>query len=154
MRVGGRKHRLFDAVYVHFGLCWQFWKHDIASAADLALAVLPLLDGVDDDLRAIGAANDLTIEAGRLIGHSNDGKGSGESHREAGAPGLPELEPVPVRWDSVDPACVVVGVITNPRITLFLATARQLAMQIFEQRTGVTPEEAVFQRAVAAALGG
>ena len=48
---------------------------------------------------------------------------------------------------------VVVDVITNPRITLFLAAARQLAMQIFEQRTGVTPEEAVVQRAVAAALG-
>jgi shikimate dehydrogenase len=29
----------------------------------------------------------------------------------------------------------------------------QLAMQIFEQWTGVTPEEAVFQRAVAEALG-
>ena len=58
-----------------------------------------------------------------------------------------------MRWDSVDPACVVVDVITNPRLTPFLATARQLAMQIFEQRTGVTPEEAVVQRAVAAALG-
>ena len=79
----------------------------------------------------------------------------------------PELEPVPVRWDTVDPACVVVDVITNPRITPFLATARQhccpvvdgvemlvqLAMQIFEQWTGVTPEEAVLQRAVAEALG-
>ena len=29
----------------------------------------------------------------------------------------------------------------------------QLAMQIFELWTGVTPEEAVFQRAVAEALG-
>ena len=29
----------------------------------------------------------------------------------------------------------------------------QLAMQIFQRWTGVTPEEAVFQRAVAAALG-
>lgn len=79
----------------------------------------------------------------------------------------PELEPVPVRWDTVDPACVMVDVITNPRITPFLATARsrgcpvvdgvemlvQLAMQIFEQWTGITPEEAVFQRAVAEALG-
>jgi shikimate dehydrogenase len=58
-------------------------------------------------------------------------------------------------------------VITNPRITPFLATARdhgcrivdgvemlvQLAMQIFEQWTGVKPEEKVFQRAVAEALG-
>ena len=79
----------------------------------------------------------------------------------------PELEPVPVRWETVDPACVVVDVITNPRITPFLATARrhgcpvvdgvemlvQLAMQIFEQWTGITPEEAVFQRAAAEALG-
>ncbi len=37
--------------------------------------MLPLLDDVDGDVRAIGAANDLTIEAGRLIGHNNDGKG-------------------------------------------------------------------------------
>jgi shikimate dehydrogenase len=29
----------------------------------------------------------------------------------------------------------------------------QLAMQIFQRWTGVTPQEAVFQRAVAAALG-
>jgi len=67
----------------------------------------------------------------------------------------------------VQPGCVVVDVITNPRITPFLATARergcpivdgvemlvQLAMQIFEQWTGVTPEEGVFQKAVAEALG-
>jgi shikimate dehydrogenase len=79
----------------------------------------------------------------------------------------PELEPVPVRWDSVDPGCVVVDVITNPRITPFLAAAGergcpvvdgvemlvQLAIQIFEQWTGLVPEEAVFQRAVAQALG-
>ena len=61
----------------------------------------------------------------------------------------------------------MVDAITNPRITPFLATARergcpvvdgvemlvQLAMQIFQQWTGVTPEEGVFQRAVAEALG-
>jgi shikimate dehydrogenase len=79
----------------------------------------------------------------------------------------PELEPVPVRWDTVDPGCVVVDVITNPRITPFLAAARergcpvvdgvemlvQLAIQIFERWTGLVPDEAVFQRAVAQALG-
>ncbi|MFM8660607.1 MAG: hypothetical protein ACKOCI_04550 [Cyanobium sp.] len=79
----------------------------------------------------------------------------------------PELEPVPLQWATLDPACVVVDVITNPRITPFLATGRergcpvvdgvellvQLAMQIFERWTGVTPEEKVFQRAVAEALG-
>ena len=37
----------------------------------------------------------------------------------------PELEDVPLAWDTLDPACVVVDVITNPRITPFLATARQ-----------------------------
>ena len=70
-------------------------------------------------------------------------------------------------WDSIDPACAVVDVITNPRITPFLSTARergcpivdgvemlvQLAMEIFQRWTGVTPDEAVFQRAVAEALG-
>jgi len=260
--------RMFDAVYAHYGLPWQFWKNDIVSEADLALAVpalaplgyrgfaitvpykvavIPLLDEVDDDVKAIGAANYVTIEKGRLIGHNNDGKGvvkaiekvaplrgqhvvmlgAGGAGRAmaveiawAGAAQLtlvtrreaqgreaaalvekasgvtchwqpwttdevgipegttllmnathlgcaPELEPVPVRWDTVDPACTVVDVITNPRITPFLATARQrgcpivdgvemlvqLAMQIFERWTGVTPEETVFQRAVAEALG-
>jgi shikimate dehydrogenase len=258
---------MFDAVYAHYGLNWQFWKNDIADEHDLALAiaalrplgyrgvgitvpykvaVIPLLDDVDDDVRAIGAANYLTIEDGRLIGHNNDGKGvvraiekvaplrgqrvvmlgaggagramavemawAGAAHltlvtrREAqgqevadivrqasGVPCdwqewnnpvrvpegttllmnathlgcAPELEPVPVHWDSVDSACVAVDVITNPRITPFLATARergcvcvdgvemlvQLAMQIFTRWTGVTPEESVFQTAVAEALG-
>jgi shikimate dehydrogenase len=258
---------MFDAVYAHYGLPWQFWKNDIASETDLALAVkalrplgyrgvgitvpykvavIPLLDAVDDDVRAIGAANYLTIEAGRLIGHNNDGKGvvkaiekvtplagqrvvmlgaggagramavelawagaaqltlvtrrqgQGEEvaatvTRASGVPAVwqpwqgevavpegttllmnathlgcaPELEPVPLQWATLDPACVVVDVITNPRITPFLATARergcpvvdgvemlvQLAMLIFERWTGVTPEETVFQRAVAEALG-
>ena len=67
----------------------------------------------------------------------------------------------------MDPQCIAVEVITNPRITPFLAAARdhgcpvvdgvemlvQLAMQIFERWTGITPDEAVFQRAVAEALG-
>ena len=259
--------RMFDAVYAHYGLPWQFWKNDIANSDDLALAikalrplgyrgvgitvpykvaVIPLLDTVDGDVEAIGAANYLTIENGRLIGHNNDGKGvvkaiekvaplkgqrvvmlgaggagramavelawAGAAHltlitrreeqgrevaatvtRASGVPAewqpwngevavpaettllmnathldcAPELEPVPLMWDTLDPACVVVDVITNPRITPFLATARQrgcpvvdgvemlvqLAMQIFEQWTGVTPEEGVFQRAVAEALG-
>ena len=259
--------RMFDAVYAHYGLPWQFWKNDIATEQDLALAVaalrplgyrgmgitvpwkvavIPHLDAIDADVEAIGAANYLTIEAGRLIGHNNDGKGvvkainkvtelrgqrvvmlgaggagramaveiawAGAAHltlvtrREAQgrevadlvqrASGVssdwlpwqgevavpagttllmnathlgcaPELEPVPLLWDTLDPGTTVVDVITNPRLTPFLATARsrgcpivdgvemlvQLAMQIFEQWTGITPEEEVFQQAVAAALG-
>jgi len=259
--------RMFDAVYSHYGLPWQFWKNDIATEADLARAIgalvplgyqgmcitvpykvaaMPLLDAVDDDVRAIGAANYITIEQGRLIGHNNDGKGvvkaieklaplrgqhvvmlgAGGAGRAmaveiawAGAAQLtlitrreqqgrevaeivtrvsgvpchwmpwqaplvmpsgtsllmnathlgcaPELEAVPVDWSSVDPQCIAVDVITNPRITPFLAAARdhgcpvvdgvemlvQLAMQIFERWTGITPDEAVFQRAVAEALG-
>jgi shikimate dehydrogenase len=259
--------RMFDAVYAHHGLPWQFWKSDIATPADLALAVaalrplgyrgigitvpwkvevIPLLDAVDDDVRAIGAANYLTIEEGRLIGHNNDGKGvvraiekqtplagqrvvmlgaggagramavelawAGAAHltlvtrreeqgrevaatvtRASGVPAewqpwqgavavpagttllmnathlgcAPALEPVPLQWDTVAAGCTVVDVITNPRLTPFLITARdrgcpivdgvemlvQLAMQIFERWTGITPEEAVFQRAVAEALG-
>jgi len=259
--------RMFDAVYAHYGLNWQFWKNDIANEQDLALAVaalrplgyrgmaitvpwkvavIPLLDDIDADVRAIGAANYMTIESGRLIGHNNDGKGvvkaiakvtplqgarvvmlgAGGAGRAmavelawAGAAQLtlvtrreeqgrevaervrsasgvpaewqawqspvtvpsgttllmnathlgcaPDLEPVPLNWQSVDPSCTVVDVITNPRITPFLQTARergcpivdgvemlvQLAMQIFERWTGITPEESVFQKAVAAALG-
>ena len=259
--------RMFDAVYSHYGLQWQFWKNDIASEQDLAkaiaalqplgyqgmaitvpykVAVIPMLDAVDDDVRAIGAANYITIEQGRLIGHNNDGKGvvkaiekvaplkgrkvvmlgaggagramaveiawagaaqltlvtrrEAQGHevaelvqRASGVPChwqsweaplqvpagtdllmnathlgcAPELEPVPVDWASVEPGCIAVDVITNPRITPFLAAARehgcpvvdgvemlvQLAMQIFERWTGITPEEAVFQTAVAEALG-
>ena len=259
--------RMFDAVFAHYGLHWQFWKNDIASEDDLALAiaalrplgyqgmaitvpykvaVIPMLDAVDDDVRAIGAANYITIEQGRLIGHNNDGKGvvkaiekvaplkgrrvvmlgAGGAGRAmpvemawAGAEQLtlitrreaqgrevaelvqrasgvpchwhpwqaplqvpsgtdllmnathlgcaPELEPVPVAWSSVDPGCIAVDVITNPRITPFLSAARahgcpvvdgvemlvQLAIQIFERWTGISPDEAVFQQAVAEALG-
>jgi len=79
----------------------------------------------------------------------------------------PALEPVPIDWSSVGPGCLAVDVITNPRITPFLQTARehgcgvvdgvemlvQLAMQLFTLWTGIAPEEEVFQRAVAAALG-
>ena len=88
--------RMFDAVYAHYGLHWQFWKCDVASEADVGAAIagvralgfagacitvpykvasIPHLDEVDADVRAIGAANYMTIEAGRLIGHNNDGKG-------------------------------------------------------------------------------
>ena len=34
--------RMFDAVYAHHGLHWQFWKNDIADERDLALAVAAL----------------------------------------------------------------------------------------------------------------
>jgi shikimate dehydrogenase len=88
--------RMFDAVYAHHQLPWQFWKCDVASEAALPAAIagvralgfagacitvpykvasIPHLDAVDDDVRAIGAANYMTIEDGRLIGHNNDGKG-------------------------------------------------------------------------------
>jgi len=258
---------MFDAVYSHYGLNWQFWKSDVPSVellrpavAGLAplgyrgvgitvpykVEVIPLLDEVDDDVKAIGAANYLTIENGRLIGHNNDGKGvakaiqkqrslKGEhvvmlgaggagramaveiawagaaqltlvTRREAqgrevaeritavsGVPAqwqawsapvqvpagttllmnathlgcAPDLEPVPIDWSSVEPGCLAVDVITNPRMTPFLQKARergcdvvdgvemlvQLAMQLFTLWTGMVPEEEVFQRAVAAALG-
>jgi shikimate dehydrogenase len=95
------------------------------------------------------------------------GSGAARGHDPADECHTTGLEPVPVTWSTVDPACVVVDVITNPRITPFLATARergcpvlggvemlvQLAMQIFQRWTGVTPEEEVFEGAVADALG-
>ena len=259
--------RMFDAVYAHYGLHWQFWKCDVASERDVAaaiagvralgfagacitvpykVAVIPHLDEVDADVHAIGAANYMTIEAGRLIGHNNDGKGvvkaiekvtpikgkrvamlgaggagramavelawAGAAHltiitrREsqgvevaelvtqasrvpaawlpwAGEAAIPDgtqilmnathlgcapgREAVPVRWSSIPATTTVVDVITNPRITPFLQAARargcpvvdgvemlvQLAMQIFAAWTGITPEESVFQQAVAHALG-
>ena len=88
--------RMFDAVYSHYGLNWQFWKCDVASEKELGaalagvralgfagacitvpykVAAIPYLDEADADVRAIGAVNWMTIEGGRLIGHNNDGKG-------------------------------------------------------------------------------
>lgn len=258
--------RMFDAVYAHYGLHWQFWKCDIQSVHDLSVAIpgaralgfsgfcitvpykiaaIPCLDAVDDDVRMIGATNYVTFEHGRMIGHNNDGKGvvkaiekvtpiAGKRVAMLGAGGAgramaveiaragaahmslitrreeqgrdvaelvqrgtgvsaewspwrgnaaipegtgillnathlgaaPELESVPVDWASISSATTVVDVITNPRITPFLETARrkgcpvvdgvemlvQLAMQIFESWTGISPDERVFQDAVAKAL--
>jgi shikimate dehydrogenase len=258
--------KMFDAVYAHYGLNWQFWKIDVGSVDEIPtamagakvmgfsgfgitvpykIAVIDCLDDVDDDVRVIGASNYVTFEDGRMIGHNNDGKGvvkaiekvtsivgkrvvmlgaggAGRSmaveiaragaahltiltrretqgvevaemvHRATGVPtewkewlgnislpggsdivlnathlgALPECELVPINWDSVTADVTVVDVITNPRITRFLATARdkgcpvvdgvemlvQLAMQIFEAWTGICPDEHVFQTAVARAL--
>ena len=259
--------QMFDEVYAHYGLCWQFWKCDVNSENKIAAAIagiralgfagacitvpykvvsIPHLDEVDNDVRAIGAVNYMTIKNGRLIGHNNDGKGvvkaiqkvtpikgkrvvmlgaggagramavelawAGASHltlitrresqgvevaqtvtKASGVPtewvqwtgevlvpdstdilmnathlgAAPELESVPVNWGSVSKSTTVVDVITNPRITPFLKTARdkgcpivngvemlvQLAMQIFKDWTGIKPDEVIFQRAVAKALG-
>ncbi|WP_374088501.1 shikimate dehydrogenase [Methylomicrobium lacus] len=259
--------RMFDEVYAHYGLHWQFWKCDVTSENNIPAAVagvralgfagacitvpykvvsIPHLDEIDEDVKAIGAVNYMTIKDGRLIGHNNDGKGvvkaiqkvtpiagkrvvmlgaggagramavelawAGASHltlitrreaqgtevaqtvtRASGVPAewvqwsgevcvpegtdilmnathlgaAPQLEPVPVNWGTVSKSTTVVDVITNPRITPFLNASRdmgcpivngvemlvQLAMQIFEAWTGIKPDEAVFQRAVAKALG-
>jgi shikimate dehydrogenase len=259
--------QMFDAVFAHYGLHWQFWKSDVATEAQVGAAIggiralgfagacitvpwkvasIPFLDEVDADVKAIGAANYMTIREGRLIGHNNDGKGvvkairkiteiqgtrvvmlgaggagramavelawAGASHltlitrreaqgvevaqtvtRASGVPCdwqpwvgevqvpagtqilmnathlgcAPEMEPVPVNWETISPETTLVDVITNPRITPFLKAAQekgcpivdgvemlvQLAMQIFEEWTEIKPEEKIFQQAVAKALG-
>ena len=259
--------QMFNAVFEHYGLNWQFWKFDISSTQDLPAAIrgaqalgfsgfcitvpykidaIPNLDEVDEDVSAIGAANYVTFENGRMVGHNNDGKGvvkaiqkvtpiagkrvamlgaggagramaveiarAGAAHltiitrresqgvevanlvqRVTGVPtqwllwngcitipegtqillnathlgALPQLEPVPVDWNSIAATATVVDVITNPRHTPFLQTALekgcavvdgvemlvQLAMQIFEAWTGIKPDESVFQKAVESALG-
>lgn len=259
--------QMFNAVFEHYGLNWQFWKFDISSTQHLPAAIrgaqalgfsgfcitvpykidaIPNLDEVDKDVSAIGAANYVTFENGRMVGHNNDGKGvvkaiqkvtpiAGKRVAMLGAGGagramaveiaragaahltiitrresqgvevanlvqratgvstqwllwdgciaipegtqillnathlgaLPQLEPVPVDWNSISATATVVDVITNPRHTPFLQTALgkgcavvdgvemlvQLAMQIFEAWTGIKPDEGVFQKAVEAALG-
>ncbi len=83
---------MFDAVYAHYGLPWQFWKCDVA-AQDLPAAIagtralgfrgygitvpykiaaIPHLDAVDEDVRVIGAANYVTVECAppKPNGHS------------------------------------------------------------------------------------
>lgn len=88
--------QMFDAVFQHYGLNWQFWKSDVASEAQVEAAIggfralgfagacitvpykvaaIPFLDEVDQDVIAIGAVNYMTVKEGRLIGHNNDGKG-------------------------------------------------------------------------------
>ncbi|MDA0292480.1 MAG: hypothetical protein O3A75_02945 [Verrucomicrobia bacterium] len=160
------------------------------------VAVIPLLDEADDDVCAMaveiawaGAAMMTLVmrrakqdcEAAALVEKASGVPSQRQAWQQevevpAGTTLLmnathlgcaPELEPVPVLWDTVSTDCAVVAVITNPRITPFLATARdrgcrtvdgvemlvQLAMQIFQRWTGLAPEEKVFQRAVAEALG-
>ena len=88
--------RMFDMVYAHYGLNWQFWKVNIHSVGELPAAiagakamgfsgfcitvpykisVIQNLDEFDDDVRVIGAANYVTFNEGLMIGHNNDGKG-------------------------------------------------------------------------------
>lgn len=88
--------QMFDMVYRHYGLNWRFWKADVGSEAEVGSAIggiralgfagacitvpykvasIPFLDEIDGDVKAIGAANYMTIRKGRLIGHNNDGKG-------------------------------------------------------------------------------
>jgi shikimate dehydrogenase len=88
--------RMFDSVYRHYGLNWQFWKCDVASETELGAALsgiralgfaglcitvpykiasVPYLDEADSDVRAIGGVNWITTNSGRLVGHNNDGKG-------------------------------------------------------------------------------
>lgn len=88
--------RMFDAVYSHYGLNWQFWKCDIPTEKELGaalagvralgfagvcitvpykVAAMSHVDEIDADVRAIGAVNWITIKDGRLTAHNNDGKG-------------------------------------------------------------------------------
>ena len=100
--------RMLNTVDAYYGLTWQFWKNDIASEQDLALAiaapmplgyssmaimvlykvaVIPLLVVVGGtDVQAIGAPNYITFEAGRLIGH-NEGKGGVKAIEKVLEPG-------------------------------------------------------------------
>lgn len=49
-------------------------------------AILPLLDAVEDDARAIGAVNTVIHEGDRLIGANTDAAGLARSLRDAGVP--------------------------------------------------------------------
>lgn len=46
-------------------------------------AVIPLLDELSEDARAMGAVNTVVCEGGRLIGHNTDWSGWGEAFRRA-----------------------------------------------------------------------
>jgi shikimate dehydrogenase len=184
--------RMFDAVYAHHGLNWQFWKNDIASEADLKLAVQAL---IPLGYSGMGITVPYKVAVLPLLDEQEQGEEVAERVRQAARiPAVrwqawqnpvqvpagttllmnathlgcaPELEELPLDWNSLPAGCLAVDVITNPRLTPFLLRARergcpivdgvemlvQLAMQIFQAWTGLTPEEAVFQQAVASALG-
>src|SRR5882672_4354454 len=46
-------------------------------------AVIPLLDDMSDEARALGAVNTVTIRQGRIVGHNTDGSGWGWAFRRA-----------------------------------------------------------------------
>jgi shikimate dehydrogenase len=50
-------------------------------------AVIPLLDALSDDARALGAVNTVVFAGGRRIGHNTDGSGFAEAFRR-GLPGV------------------------------------------------------------------
>ena len=106
----------------------------VAITVPYKVAMIPLLDAVDDD-SATGVANSITIEGGRLIGHNNDGKGVVKA--------IDKVAPLKER------NVVMLGCPVVDGVEMLV----QLAMQIFQEWTGIQPEEAVFQRAVADALG-
>ena len=51
-------------------------------------AIIPLLDGLSDDARALNAVNTVVIRDGKLIGHNTDGSGFAEGFRR----GLPDAK--------------------------------------------------------------
>ena len=50
-------------------------------------AVIPLLDGLSDDARALGAVNTVVLRDGQAIGHNTDWYGYAENFRR----GLPDV---------------------------------------------------------------
>src|SRR5947209_5373412 len=48
------------------------------------LAVMPLMDDLSEDARAIGAANTIVADRGRMVGHNTDGAGFLRGLAEAG----------------------------------------------------------------------
>lgn len=84
----------FDAVYLPITVP----KDKLASAADVLRScfdgfnvtipykerIIPLLDEVDDAVRACGAVNTVEVKDGRMIGHITDGLGMLRAIREGG----------------------------------------------------------------------
>lgn len=99
-----RSPQMHNAAFIHLGVDWEYLLLPVAPsdvqdavAGIRALrfagvnvtvphkqAVMPALDDVRDDARAIGAVNTIVNRDGRLIGHNTDAAGFLRALREAG----------------------------------------------------------------------
>jgi shikimate dehydrogenase len=116
-------------------------------------AIIPFLDGIAPDARALGAVNTVVFEAGRAVGHNTDWWGFAESFRRE-LPDVPRARVVQFgaggAGAAVAHALLTLDVGTLTIVDTELARAEQLAAQL-ASRFGA--ERAMAATDVAGAVG-